>query len=56
MIQHKEWIGLVNKIGFQFHTPFVKGDPLWLPFGQERNKVVDKLITLREKIPGFCDK
>jgi hypothetical protein len=25
-----EWIGKVNKIGFQFHTPFVKNDPLWL--------------------------
>jgi MoaA/NifB/PqqE/SkfB family radical SAM enzyme len=49
----QEWIGLVNKIGFQFHTPFVKSDPLWLPFGQERNKVVDKLIDLREKYPNF---
>ena len=29
----KEWRGKINKIGFQFHTPFVKGDPLWLPFG-----------------------
>jgi hypothetical protein len=44
---------VVNKIGFQFHTPFVKGDPLWLPFGQERNKVVDNLIALREKYPDF---
>jgi MoaA/NifB/PqqE/SkfB family radical SAM enzyme len=49
----QEWKGLVNKIGFQFHTPFAKGDPLWLPFGQERNKVVDKLIGLREKYPDF---
>ena len=23
----QEWKGIVNKIGFQFHTPFVKGDP-----------------------------
>jgi hypothetical protein len=49
----QEWKGVVNKIGFQFHTPFAKGDPLWLPFGQERNKVVDELITLREKYPDF---
>jgi hypothetical protein len=49
----QEWKGVVNKIGFQFHTPFVKGDPLWFPFGQERNKVVDKLIALREKYPDF---
>ena len=48
-----EWRGKVNKIGFQFHTPFVKGDPLWMPFGQERDKVVDKLITLRNQYPDF---
>ena len=24
----EEWRDKVNKIGFQFHTPFVKGDPL----------------------------
>jgi len=23
-----ECMGKINKIGFQFHTPFVKGDPL----------------------------
>jgi MoaA/NifB/PqqE/SkfB family radical SAM enzyme len=49
----QEWKGVVNKIGFQFHTPFAKGDPLWLPFGQERNKVVDELIALRKKYPDF---
>jgi Fe-coproporphyrin III synthase len=49
----QEWKGVVNKTGFQFHTPFVKGDPLWLPFGQERNKAVDKLIALREEYPDF---
>lgn len=48
-----EWNGKVNKIGFQFHTPFIKGDPLWLPFGDIRNRVVDKLIDLREKYPSF---
>jgi Fe-coproporphyrin III synthase len=49
----QEWKGLVNKIGFQFHTPFVKGDPLWLPYGHERDNIVDKLIALREKYPDF---
>jgi hypothetical protein len=24
----EEWRGKINKIRFQFHTPFVKGDPL----------------------------
>jgi hypothetical protein len=49
----EEWIGKVNKIGFQFHTPFMKGDPLWLEFGELRNEVVDKLIDLRRKFPDF---
>jgi MoaA/NifB/PqqE/SkfB family radical SAM enzyme len=48
-----EWSGKINKIGFQFHTPFIKGDPLWLPFGEIRNHVVDKLIDLRKKYPSF---
>jgi MoaA/NifB/PqqE/SkfB family radical SAM enzyme len=49
----EEWKGKVNKIGFQFHTPFIKGDPLWMPFGNERSKVVDRLISLRKKYPDF---
>jgi MoaA/NifB/PqqE/SkfB family radical SAM enzyme len=49
----EEWKGKANKIGFQFHTPFVKGDPLWMPFGEKRNELVDKLIALKERYPGF---
>ncbi|MEX0911451.1 MAG: radical SAM protein, partial [Nitrosopumilaceae archaeon] len=45
----EEWYGYVNKIGFQFHTPFAKGDPLWLPFGPERTKVVDDIISMIDK-------
>ena len=49
----EEWVGKVNKIGFQFHTPFMKGDPLWLEFGKLRNDLVDRLIELRRKYPEF---
>jgi hypothetical protein len=49
----EEWVGKVNKIGFQFHTPFMKGDPLWLEFGKLRNDLVDRLIELRRKYPDF---
>jgi MoaA/NifB/PqqE/SkfB family radical SAM enzyme len=44
-----EWYDYVNKIGFQFHTPFTKGDPLWLPFGPERTKIVDDIISKIDK-------
>ena len=49
----EEWVGKVNKIGFQFHTPFMKGDPLWIEFGKLRNDLVDRLIDLRRKYPDF---
>ncbi len=49
----EEWREKVNKIAFQFHTPFIKGDPLWLPFGEKRKEVVDRLIALHSKYPDF---
>jgi Fe-coproporphyrin III synthase len=49
----EEWRGKVNKIGLQFHTPFIKGDPLMLPFGEVRNQVVDKIIALKKRYPDF---
>ena len=49
----EEWYDYSNKIGFQFHTPFMKGDPLWLPFGEIRSKVVDDIITMQEN--GYKD-
>ena len=43
----------MNKIGFQFHTPFIKDDPLWMPFGYTRSEVVEKIIGLRKKYSDF---
>ena len=43
-----EWKGKVNKIGFQFHTPFMPGDPLWVPFGEERTKVINEIIDMKK--------
>ncbi|MGH9999442.1 MAG: hypothetical protein ACRD90_06240, partial [Nitrosopumilaceae archaeon] len=45
----EEWYEYSNKIGFQFHTPFSKGDPLWLPFSTERTKVVDDIISMKKQ-------
>ena len=42
-----DWKEYTNKIGFQFHIPFMEGDPLWLPFGKERDKVIDELLDLK---------
>ena len=44
-----DWKDFSNKIGFQFHTPFMENDPLWVPFGEERDKIVDEIIQMREK-------
>ena len=49
----EEWYGIVHKIAFQFHTPFSKDDPLWLPFGDKRNKVIEKLVDLKKRYPKF---
>ena len=48
-----EWNETINKIGFQFHTPFADNDPLWLPYGDIRNGVIDNIIKLRKKHPDF---
>lgn len=49
----EEWRNYSNKIGFQFHTPFAKGDPLWMPFGPERTQVIDEIISLRDKYRDY---
>ena len=48
-----EWKETINKMGFQFHTPFADNDPLWLPYGDTRNGVIDNIIKLRKKHPNF---
>lgn len=45
-----EWKGIINKIGFQFHTPFTENDPLWLQYGQVRNEIILKIINLKKNI------
>jgi len=49
----EEWYNYSNKIGFQFHTPFMKNDPLWFPFGEERTHVVDEIMAMKEKYPDY---
>ncbi|QLH08599.1 radical SAM protein [Candidatus Nitrosotenuis sp. DW1] len=49
----EDWHDYSNKIGFQFHTPFMKGDPLWLPFGDVRNKVIDEILYLQKEYKDY---
>ena len=44
----EDWKDYSNKIGFQFHTPFMKNDPLWLPFGEKRDGVIDEILELKK--------
>jgi MoaA/NifB/PqqE/SkfB family radical SAM enzyme len=48
-----EWKDTINKIGFQFHTPFADNDPLWLPFGDTRTEIINNIQRLRTKYPDF---
>jgi len=48
----EEWHGLATMMSFQFHTPFSYDDELWIPFGNMRNEVIDKLLKLKAKYPS----
>lgn len=49
----RDWNDLAYEIAFQFHTPFSTNDPLWLPYGEERNAVIKKIIDLKKEYNGF---
>lgn len=49
----KDWKEYTNKIGFQFHTPFVKDDPLWIPFGKKGDKIIDEQIMLHDEYKDY---
>ncbi len=48
-----EWKGTINKIVFQFHTPFADNDPLWIAYGNTRNSIIDNIVKLKRKYPDF---
>lgn len=49
----REWHDLADQMAFQLHTPFSENDPLWIPYGKERDWVVDKIIELKKEYNGF---
>jgi MoaA/NifB/PqqE/SkfB family radical SAM enzyme len=49
----EEWHDYSNKIGVQFHTPFMKNDPLWLPFGDERTQVIDEIKAMKARYSDY---
>src|ERR1022692_4763896 len=36
----REWDDIVGRISIQFHTPFIHNDPLWVPFGEVRDRTI----------------
>ena len=44
-----EWDEIAGRIIIQFHTPFVDNDTLWLPFGEERNNIIDNILEYTSK-------
>ncbi|MEM2761013.1 MAG: radical SAM protein [Nitrososphaerales archaeon] len=49
----REWQNLVASMVVQFHTPFSYDDSLWLPYGSERDRLIDELIKLKKEYPSF---
>ena len=43
------WKDIAESINFQFHTPFMENDPLWVPYGAKKNQILDQIISLKEK-------
>jgi Fe-coproporphyrin III synthase len=40
----REWDDIAGRISIQFHTPFIDNDPLWLRFGEERDRTIDSIL------------
>lgn len=47
------WKNLAESINYQFHTPFTENDPLWVPYGQQKNIILDEIISLKKKYPNY---
>jgi hypothetical protein len=49
----RDWYGYARGLTFQFHTPFSHDDRLWLPYGNLRDRTIDKMLRLKEDYPDF---
>ncbi len=49
----KEWHDLAYQIAFQLHTPFSDNDPLWIPYGEERERLIDKILEMKKSYGAF---
>jgi len=48
-----EWHGVAKYMNFQFHTPFDRKDPLWIPFGPKRDAAITTIRRMKGKYPDF---
>ena len=47
------WKEYAQSINFQFHTPFMENDPLWIPYGDKKNAILDDILHLKKKYPEY---
>ncbi len=49
----KEFYDYVKGMSISFYTPFSHSDPLWIPYGSLRDKIVDKIQKIKKRYPYF---
>ncbi len=49
----KEWNDIAGLLNFQFHTPFDLNDKLWVPFGEKRDAIINRILKLKQGYPNF---
>lgn len=49
----EEWKEIVHMINFQFYTPFIYDDSLWVPYGKKRDAVIERILKLKEEYPNL---
>jgi len=49
----KEFYDYAKGMSISFHTPFSYNDPLWIPYGSPRDRIIDKIKKIKKRHPYF---
>jgi hypothetical protein len=49
----KEFYDYAKGMSISFCTPFSHSDPLWIPYGSLRDKIIDKIKNIKRRYPCF---